>query len=78
MRFLTDVTPKTTLLIAGVTFALVVNFASPFTLKRQRPDDLSCSVEVVAYIEPHYFEVGSLSGGMQWAQVDRTSLPVIF
>jgi hypothetical protein len=75
-----DVTPKAAV-IGGVVFALVVNLAAPFTSKRLEPTStgLDCTGEVVevVHFRPHHFDVGSFTGGIQWARVEGMRLPVM-
>jgi len=80
MKFITDVTAKT-IVTGGMVFTLAVNLVVPFTAKRLEPTPtgLGYTIEAaeVVHIKPHHFDVGSLTGGIQWAQVDGMRLPVI-
>jgi hypothetical protein len=75
-----DVTPKAAV-TGGVVFALVVNLAAPFTAKRLEPTPTGQSYTVavveVVHFRPHHFDVGSFTGGIQWARVDGMRLPVM-
>lgn len=67
-----------TVVMGGVAVALAVNLAVPYTVRKPEPTGRSCMVEVVEVVHSHHFDVGSLSRGVQWAQVGPIRLPVIF
>ncbi len=79
MKFITDTTAKAAV-TGGVVFALAVNLGAPFAVKRLEPGPTRQSYTVAAVkvidMKPHFFEVGSLNGGVQWVQVDGRRFPV--
>ena len=79
MKFITDVSAET-VVTGGMAVALAMNLAAPLIVKRLDPTPTRQSYTVavieVVRMEPHHFDVGSLSGGVHWTQEGPVLLPV--
>lgn len=70
---MTDAAPKM-VVTGGLIFTLAVNLAVPFTSKFF-PQEVGYTVETM-HVKAHHFDVGSLSGGVQWVQAGQVRIPV--
>jgi hypothetical protein len=69
---MTDAAPKM-VVTSGLIFTLAVNLAVPFTVRKVYPKEVAYIIETI-HCKVHHFDVGSLSGGVQWVQAGQVRI----